>query len=229
MPQYKSIQQQQHIWSNVINNYTSPNDTPAYEWGNPDDEMARNLPQQVLGNYKKIKDEYLLPNITNKIALEIGSFDGKWTEYMHTAGRIICVDIIDNGFPIIEEKIPNTPLLCIKNNGYDFPGVDNESVDFIFSMDSLVRSEKEIIEAYIKEVYRVIKPTGKACIHLPCQTQHLSWELGFTQINEDDIARMCFDAGFTSFRIDKETINHGAVLLIGYGEISEISHLKSTT
>lgn len=215
MTEYKSIQTQKHIWSNAIKHYPEPTHAFSYEWGDPDSEEARNKPGNILGNYKKIKDEYLLPYIGNATVLEIGSFDGKWTTLMQTAKKVICVDIIDNGFAIIEQKCPDVELLCIKNNGYDFPGVDDESVHFVFSMDSLVRSEKEVINSYIKETYRVLHPLGVACIHLPCQTQHLSWELGFTQIDEHEIASMCLKAGFTNFRIDKKTINHGALLLIG--------------
>jgi hypothetical protein len=43
--------------------------------------------------------------------------------------------------------------------------IDGESVDFLFSMDSLVHCDLETMKAYIPEMLRVLSPRGRAFIH----------------------------------------------------------------
>ena len=38
--------------------------------------------EDVLGDYLKIRDEFLLPKIMNKTVLELGWLDGKWSKYI---------------------------------------------------------------------------------------------------------------------------------------------------
>jgi SAM-dependent methyltransferase len=52
----------------------------------------------------------------------------------------------------------------IQNDGRTIPAA-NASVDFVFSFDSLVHAEANVLEGYLQEIARVLKPTGTAFLH----------------------------------------------------------------
>lgn len=216
---FKSVNEQYRIWSKqVINSHVLNHFAGALEWGSPHDEKAVNKRGDVLGNYLKVNIDYVQPNIQNAVVVDLGSHAGKWIPQMDKAKHLICVDIFPEGFENIKELKSAGILTCPQidfylTSGNELAGIPDNSVDFIFSMDSLVRSEREIIQAYLKEFKRVLKPTGKTCVHFPSQDQPLSHELGFTQIGRPDIHEMAQEAGFDNYRLDYETINHGILFL----------------
>jgi SAM-dependent methyltransferase len=53
----------------------------------------------------------------------------------------------------------------LQNDGQTIPIFEDASVDFVFSFDSLVHVESEILQAYVREIARVLKPNGAAFIH----------------------------------------------------------------
>ena len=55
-------------------------------------------------------------------------------------------------------------LHLLLNNGTDIPGITDLSIDFIFSFGIFVHLDVDIIEAYLGNMRRVLKPTGCATI-----------------------------------------------------------------
>ncbi|HYE67600.1 MAG TPA: methyltransferase domain-containing protein [Anaerovoracaceae bacterium] len=210
---YNSVNYQRDMWIKCLENHHG-DQLYGYEWGDPLSTEARNKPGQILGNYRRILNDYLLPNIVGKKVVDIGCLGGKWVYFMKEAASIICVDLNERAFDHIKAKLPDYPLSFYKTSGDDLTGIPGATVDFVLSMDSLVRSETTIIHCYMHELKRVLKDTGKACLHLPCQDQHLSWELGFTPLSKAQIESMANSAGLVNFRIDTETVNHGILLLV---------------
>ena len=51
------------------------------------------------------------------------------------------------------------------NDGKSLPEVADNSIDFAFSFDSLVHVEYEVIEGYLREMGRVLKPNGLGFLH----------------------------------------------------------------
>jgi ubiquinone/menaquinone biosynthesis C-methylase UbiE len=187
--------------------------THGWRWGQVDSHEAMSG-DNVLGNYKFIKDQYLIPNIKEKVVLEIGSYDGKWTEHMEGASQIICSDIITNGFNAIAYNLGWEKINFHLCDGYSLNGINDGSMDFVFCIDTLVRTDARVIESYICEIKRVLKDGGKACIHLPCDQKTLSMSLGFTSLTRQQIVDFCHNAKISSFSIEEESIYHGVLLLI---------------
>jgi SAM-dependent methyltransferase len=133
----------------------------AYGWGDPEAEEAKEG-KKILGNYKFIKDNYLKPYIKDKVVLDFGCGFGKWIQFMFSAKKIIGVDlrsiIVDINFPI---------QYYITKDGMELKGIKSKSVDFVFSMDALVRNEIKIIYGAMTELERVMKDDACFCIHLP--------------------------------------------------------------
>lgn len=203
-------------WHNMSKEYIGKTEkmaTHGYRWGEVNSQAAMSR-DNVLGNCKFIKDQYLIPNIKEKVVLEIGSYDGKWTEHMKDASQIICSDIITNGFNAIYYNLGWEKINFHLCNGYSLSGINNESIDFVFCIDTLVRTDVKIIESYIHEIKRVLKDNGKACIRLPCDQKALSKSLGFTSLERQQIVDFCHNAKISSFSIEEESIYHGVLLLI---------------
>ena len=53
----------------------------------------------------------------------------------------------------------------IQNDGLTLEGVEDGSVDFVFSFDSLVHAERDVIESYLHELARKLAPDGIGFIH----------------------------------------------------------------
>ena len=51
------------------------------------------------------------------------------------------------------------------NNGKSLPFIPTNSIDFIWSFDSFVHMEKDVISSYFQEFARVLKPNERAIIH----------------------------------------------------------------
>jgi SAM-dependent methyltransferase len=51
------------------------------------------------------------------------------------------------------------------NDGKSIPKVRDNSQDLVFSFDSFVHMHPNVVEDYVKEIFRVLKPGGQAFIH----------------------------------------------------------------
>lgn len=187
----------------------------GYGWGNPMEVETREADGTILGNYLKIKND-LIPMINGCTVLEIGSGGGKWTQYMLEASHIICVDLIDEFFDYIRDHLRCDNITFYKTSGNELTGIQDHSVDFIFSMDALVRTPKNIITDYFKEFARVLRPGGKMMLHLPCSSIAGAVKRGFLHLSREEIKTLCISNGFKDFDIDDVTITHGVILRVGY-------------
>jgi len=192
-------------WINEMNKMPVE-DIYGYSWGDPNRE------DDPLGNYLKIKNEFITPNINNNVVLEIGSLDGKWTQFCLEAKEIICVDLHEGGFSRLLERWPDAPIKTYLTEGDELKGIEDNSVDFVFSLDSLMRADKGIILSYMEETQRVLNETGKMCIHLPCDNQVGSVKRGFTSLTLEEIDDYCRLVDIKNYSLDFSTTNHGIFL-----------------
>lgn len=177
-------------------------------WGNPYAKKDQH------GNYKMLGDmlrdySWVYPNHT---ILEIGSFTGKWIDFLPYAKKIICVDIIDNGFPVIEARYPGRCLEFYKTRGNELFGIENDSVNLIFSFDSLMRTPKDVICDYIRESYRVLSAGGEMIFQLPDWSKPVAIKLGFTELYSSMMHKFITDCGFKNFDIDPHNFKHSFLL-----------------
>jgi len=184
----------------------------SLSWGKPIED------EDVLGNYLKIRDEFLLPNIMNKSVLELGCLDGKWSQYIvPNAEHTFLVDLSEDIFPVLLNKFNNSSenITFYETKGNELKGIGNKTIDFIFCIDTLVRVSKKSIRKYFFEFKRVLKKDGKMLIHLPCNTIELSVKKHFTNLSIDEIMKFQYENNFDDFSFDTKTINHGVLLKYG--------------
>lgn len=58
-----------------------------------------------------------------------------------------------------------TNATFLVGDGTSLAGIDDGSIDFVFSWDSLVHAELEAVGGYVRELARVLRPGGTAFLH----------------------------------------------------------------
>ena len=109
----------------------------------------------------------ILPYLPTQTILEIAPGFGRWTHFLKDhCQKLIAVDINANCIEECRRRFHNDPsMLFYANDGKSLNMVEDASIDFIFSFDSLVHVEADVLDAYLAEFARVLSPLGVAFIH----------------------------------------------------------------
>ena len=99
--------------------------------------------------------------------LEIAPGHGRWTQFLQAhCTSLIGVDLAHSCVKRCTERFSHCPNLEFRvNDGLTFPMIENGSIDFAFSFDSLVHAEADVMASYVNELTRVLKPGGVAFLH----------------------------------------------------------------
>jgi hypothetical protein len=132
----------------------------GHEWSTPWGTAAD---QWVNTIYPRIFT--LLPTTS---ILEIAPGYGRWTPYLlNNSRRYIGIDISE---PLIAHcrrcfgPLSSKPTFIV-GDGRHFNGVADETIDLVFSFDSLVHVEIDCLSAYAAEINRVLVSGGHAFLH----------------------------------------------------------------
>jgi len=113
----------------------------------------------------------LLPRIHRFVPvgtiLEIAPGFGRWTQHLHRlAIRLIAVDLSDLCIQACRERFRRVDNIeYYVNDGRSLAMVDDGSVDFVFSFDSLVHVELDVIDAYLVQLQAKLSFDGVAFLH----------------------------------------------------------------
>lgn len=114
---------------------------------------------------------YLYPRLHSFLPVEriveIAPGFGRWTQYLQNyCDHLIGIDLAPKCIDACLQKFqPNNSLEFYVTDGKTLTNVQDKSADLVFSFDSLVHVEKDVIEAYLSEVKRVLRPSGVAFLH----------------------------------------------------------------
>jgi ubiquinone/menaquinone biosynthesis C-methylase UbiE len=192
----------QKLWAKRF--IDSKNNLYSDEWGKIDSDNPG------LGDYRKIQKKIKLLN-SNK-CIDIGCLDGKWSmELAKYYDKVICVDLTDRLSILLKSKLLDK-FFFYKTKGNELNGINTNTIDLIFSMDSLVRCPKIDINKYLIEFYRVLKVNGSIILHLPCNEKLKCISKGFTSITCFEIKNMLKLQNFKNIKFDLKTLNHGLIV-----------------
>jgi len=99
--------------------------------------------------------------------LEIAPGFGRWTHYL----KDYCQDlwIVDRSSECIEacrqRFAADSHVRCYLNDGRSLSMIPDASIDFVFSFDSFVHTNRDVVDAYLRELGRKLKLGGKGFIH----------------------------------------------------------------
>jgi SAM-dependent methyltransferase len=137
-----------------------------YDWKNSGDEWS-----QAWGGTEYLWFGTILPRILRFVPsaniLEIAPGYGRCTQFLiNLCNRLDLVDLNVNCIESCKNRFSDAHHINYHvNNGKSLGMIADNSVDFIFSWDSLVHCEADVLESYLAESARVLKPNGKGFFH----------------------------------------------------------------
>jgi SAM-dependent methyltransferase len=99
--------------------------------------------------------------------LEIAPGFGRWTEFLlEYCDTFVGVDVSPKCIEACQQRFADRSGARFEtNDGHSLSMVEDSSIDFAFSFDSLVHVEAETLAEYLSELARVLKPDGVAFLH----------------------------------------------------------------
>lgn len=103
----------------------------------------------------------------NSTVLEIAPGHGRWTEYiLRKAKKVILVDLSSKCIEHCRNRFSKFKNMSYyANDGKSLGFLDDNSIDFIWSYDSFVHMEGDVIKNYLSQFPRILKKGGIAIIH----------------------------------------------------------------
>jgi hypothetical protein len=107
--------------------------------------------------------------------LEIAPGYGRWSNYLFPwCNNYIGVDLAPACVNACSERFQTIEHAhFFVNDGRSLPMIEDRSVDFVFSFDSLVHVEAEVIDSYLSELSRVMSPSAICFLHHSNLGSHL--------------------------------------------------------
>ena len=137
-----------------------------YEWIKQGEEWSR-----AWGGSEAQWSAAIMPRIHTFVPtgtiLEIAPGYGRWTNYLKDyCDNLIAIDLSESCIQSCQQRFSNSLHITYHvNDGISLEMVEDHSVDFVFSYDSLVHAEADVIEAYIRQLSRKLKRHGVGFIH----------------------------------------------------------------
>jgi ubiquinone/menaquinone biosynthesis C-methylase UbiE len=137
-----------------------------YDWSRAGEEWS-----EAWGSSEAQWHGTLLPRIhrflPSETILEIAPGYGRWSQYLREhCDRLVLVDLSEQCIDACRERFAgDSGVTCFVNDGLSLAMVEDESVDFAFSFDSLVHVEEDVVAAYLRELSGKLKPDGAGFVH----------------------------------------------------------------
>ena len=137
-----------------------------YEWDKQGDEWS-----SAWGGPEAQWFGTIFPRIHSFIpassVLEIAPGYGRWTNYLKDhCTCLVCVDLAEKCIKACKQRfVSDSHITFYVNDGKSLSMIKNKSVDFVFSFDSLVHADPEIIEVYLNQLAEKLTDNGIGFIH----------------------------------------------------------------
>jgi len=149
---------------------------------------------------RQIFQEFCKPYITKESeVMEIGCGGGKFSVMIAPfCKKLICSDISQQMLNRTSQRLSNfTNVQYLKLDGEDFKGVEDESLDFVFSYDVFVHLDVEDIFCYLRDMKRILKKGGRAAIHFANILSEEGWkkfvsEVEYSRQEPKPLGRFCY-------------------------------------
>lgn len=107
------------------------------------------------------------PFLPNRRVLELAPGFGRCTQFLiDLSERLIVVDLVEKCVEACRQRFGrHDHFEAHVNDGCTLPMIESDSIEFIFSWDSLVHTQRDVMESYTREFARILKPNGKGFIH----------------------------------------------------------------
>lgn len=138
----------------------------GYDWKTGGEEWSEvwggSEPQWFGSLYPRL--HRLLPA---KAILEIAPGFGRWTKFLlPTCQHYLGIDLSGECIAACCSTFKDAKhARFVQNDGLSLDAARDEQFDFVFSFDSLVHVEVDVLESYIPQILRIMAPAGVAFLH----------------------------------------------------------------
>jgi SAM-dependent methyltransferase len=79
---------------------------------------------------------------------------------------LYCLDVIQNNIDVTSRRLAPFPRVrCMLSNGKDFQPIATGELTAIYCYDAMVHFSPDIVESYLADAYRALRPGGRALLH----------------------------------------------------------------
>jgi SAM-dependent methyltransferase len=149
----------------------------TYNWKQAGDEWSTHFGGPEMQWYGS-----LLPRVHSFLPaegiLEIACGFGRWTRFLKDlCTRLYAIDLSNECVQATTVRFANDPRVsCHLTDGKSLAMIPDDSIDFVFSFDSLVHVDAGVLEAYISQFPRVLRKNGAAFIHHSNLGSYPAWQ-----------------------------------------------------
>lgn len=174
------------------------------QWGDP----------QCAPHLRFVRDEFVWPFVhPDRVCVEIGPGGGRWTRYLLSVARLYAVDFHQELLDELARNFRAPGLVFVRNNGTDFPGIESQSVDFVFSFGVFVHLDRPIIESYLDNIQRIIRPGSDVVIQYSDKTKAPArQEPTFSDNDPARMIEMVTARGYRVIREDRDRLPHSSIV-----------------
>jgi SAM-dependent methyltransferase len=174
------------------------------EWGDP--EASPPL--------KFLRDRYILPYVNpEQQAVEIGPGGGRWTRYLLGFAKLYVVDYHAELLEELKKNFNKSNMAFIRNDGTNFPGIRDGSIDYLFSFGTFVHLDVHLIGEYLKNMRRIVKPGANIVIQYSDKTKIMAQlNEDFSNNTPDKMREMVLSAGYKVLEEDLTTLWHSSII-----------------
>jgi len=105
--------------------------------------------------------------VPTETILEIAPGFGRCTQFLNDlCQRLTVVDLTEKCIEACKQRFSSSDHInYFVNDGKSLDMIPDQSIDFVFSYDSLVHVEADVVEAYLSQLTRKLKPNGVGFFH----------------------------------------------------------------
>lgn len=177
------------------------------EWGDPD----------AIPPLAHFRDHFIKPYVKpGRVGLEIGPGGGRWTRYLLGFDRVYAVDYHRELLAELRRSVPDERVVPIHNNGTDFPGVPDAGVDYVLSFGVFVHLEPHLIEGYLGNLGRILRPGADVVLQYADKTKVMArGNSAFSDNDPERMRAMIAAAGFEIREEDTTSLWHSSIVRFG--------------
>ena len=137
--------------------------------------QATGSPEYFEAAEKDAKERYeelikpFIPSLNGLNCLEIACGHGRIASQVlknNEPNHLQLIDINPDNIKFVLNRFKGRDEVHAEvNNGIDLRNLEDQHYNFVYSFDSMVHFNRELIELYINEIKRVLTPGGQAYIH----------------------------------------------------------------
>jgi ubiquinone/menaquinone biosynthesis C-methylase UbiE len=179
-------------------------DIYGLEWGDPDTVIPLRF----------IRDRYVIPYVNaEQHAVEIGPGGGRWTRYLLAFRKLYAVDYHAELLDELKKNFRTPNMKFIKNNGTDFPGIEERSIDYLCSFGTFVHLDARLVEDYLMNMKPILKVGTNVVIQYADKTKIMAQLADtFAENTPERMRSMIEDAGYKILEEDVTTLWHSSIV-----------------